>query len=191
MTILLTLLLVGILTQTYGQRHRKGQYGFSLQAGIVDRIPQSNTWRADQQGLLVRADWVRYTRPEHYWKVGYQYDRKYYQVSGTSLFSERHTLGFDYAPVSLHDYRRRFYLSPLLGVFTGFELVNQDRRDLPIGLIGSQSQFTFGGNAGLEAEVFLAEQLSLLAGFTERWYAASELNRLHTQAQVGLRFTFN
>ena len=176
---------------SFSQRHRKGQYALSLQGGIMDRLPSGINLRADQQGSVVRTEFVRYTRPEHYWKVGYQYDRKYYQPPGVQVISERHTVGCDYAPVSIHDYRRTFYVSPVLGLFTGLEIVNQDQRDLSIGLIGAQSHFTFGGNIGLEAEVFLTNRTSLIGGITERWYAVSDLNRLHTQAQVGLRFTFD
>ena len=176
---------------SYGQRHRKGQYAFTLQGGIMDRFPSGINLRGDQQGSLVRTEFVRYTRPEHYWKIGYQYDRKYYQPYGVQVFSERHTVGIDYAPVSIHDYRRTVYISPVLGLFTGLEIVNQDQHDLPIGLIGAQSHFTFGGNVGLEAEVFLTDRISLIGGITERWYAVSDLNRLHTQAQLGLRLTFD
>ena len=176
---------------SFGQRHRKGQYAFSLQGGIMDRFPRGINLRADQQGSLVRTDFVRYTRSEHYWKIGYQYDRKFYQPLGVQVISERHTLGIDYAPISLHNYRRTFYISPVLGIFTGLEIVNQDRHDLPIGFIGAQSHFTFGGNIGLEAEVFLTDRISLIGGITERWYAVSDLNRLHTQAQLGLRFTLD
>lgn len=176
---------------SFAQRHRKGQYAFSPQGGIMDRFPNGINLRADQQGSLIRTEFVRYTRPEHYWKIGYQYDRKFYQPLGVQVISERHTLGIDYAPVSIHDYHRTFYISPVLGVFTGLEIVNQDQPDLPIGLIGAQNHFTFGGNIGLEAEVFVTDRISLIGGLTERWYAVSDLNRLHTQAQLGLRFTFD
>ena len=187
----LALILICLITQaSYGQRHRKGQYSFSVLGGIMDRIPRGGPLKANQQGYLGRAEFVRYTEAEHYWKAAYQYDRKYYRPDGATLVSARHTVGVDFAPVSLHDYRRTFYLSPVIGLFTGLEIINQNQRDLAIGLIGAQSRFTFGANVGLEGEVFLTDRLSLIGGLTERWYAVTDLSRLHSQAQVGLRFTF-
>ena len=67
----LVLILICLMTQaSYGQRHRKGQYGFSGLSGIMDRIPRGGLLQANQQGFLARAEFVRYTESEHYWKAG-------------------------------------------------------------------------------------------------------------------------
>ena len=181
-----------MVVSSYGQRHRMGQFATSLSTGIMDRIPTGLWFKNDQQGLLASVDFVRYTQAEHYWKIGYQYDRKYYvPLADYTLQSERHTLEFAYAPMSVHNYQRSFYISPILGIFSGIETINQDRRELPVGLITAQGRFTFGSSFGLEGEVYLTDKFSLVGGLIERWYGVTDLSRLHTQAQVGLRFTFN
>jgi hypothetical protein len=193
----LTLLLISAST-TYAQRHLKGQHALGLSVGLVDQIPSMKAFRADNQGYLIRADFTRYTVSEHYWMISLQADRKFYHppvvgpvVVGMSdpLLSDRYTVSFSYNPVSLHNYRRSFYISPLIGALGGLEIINNDNQQVEQGLLTARSQGTLGILTGLEAEVFLTEQLSLVGNVSERFYLLTDLSKLHSQGSVGLRYS--
>ena len=185
-------------TLSYGQRHLKGEHALSLQVGILDQIPSLKNWWADNQGYLTRLDFTRYTAREHYWSLGLQFDRKYYRPAGLSpagvdlprpLISERYTVHFSYSPASLHNYRRSYYISPVIGGLAGLELINRDQRAIPEGYLTAGSRATLGALVGLEAEVFVVNQLSLVGSLSERFYVLTDLNKLHSQGSIGLRYT--
>ncbi len=203
---LAALTLLGVSTSaSYAQRHLKGQHAFGLSVGLVDQIPSiTNAARADNQGYVIRADFTRYTASEHYWMIGFQADRKFYRppaglppISGLPLatgerkplVSDRYTVSFSYSPVSLHNYRRSFYISPLIGVLAGLEIINNDKRQVEQGYLVARSRGTLGALAGLEAEVFLTEQLALVGQVSERFYLLTDLSKLHSQGSIGLRYT--
>ena len=206
---LAALTLLGVSTSaSYAQRHLKGQHAFGLSVGLVDQIPSITAWRADNQGYLIRADFTRYTASEHYWMIGFQADRKFYRpqpgeapaglppISGLPLatgeskplVSDRYTVSFSYSPVSLHNYRRSFYISPLIGVLAGLEIINNDKRQVEQGYLVARSRGALGALAGLEAEVFLTEQLALVGQVSERFYLLTDLSKLHSQGSIGLRY---
>jgi|GEM_PF-2535951 len=212
---LAALTLLGVSTSaSYAQRHLKGQHAFGLSVGLVDQIPSMKAWRpnaarADNQGYLIRADFTRYTASEHYWMIGFQADRKFYRpqpgeapaglppmgglpvATGDRkpLVSDRYTVSFSYSPVSLHNYRRSFYISPLIGVLAGLEIINNDNRQVEQGYLTARSRGVLGALAGLEAEVFLTEQLALVGQVSERFYLLTDLSKLHSQGSIGLRYT--
>lgn len=193
------ILVIGLLLvyqQATAQRHRKGQFGVSAFGGFMDRIPGAQNspgeavWTADQQGFVGSLDFVRYTRQEHFWMIGLQYDVKNYRPISDKLLSERYTANFSYAPFSLHNYKRDFYLSPYVGVLSGVEIINRDKLNTGDGHIQANSAFSLGALAGMELEVFIVPSLSLLLRAEERFNAFSNLNKLHSQGSIGIRYTF-
>lgn len=173
------------------QRHIKGQRALMPYIGVVDNLHQFNQpVRSARQGYVFGLDMTRYTVDEKYWKIGYQYDVKYYQSAGATLSTDRHTVSFEYALASFHDHRRRFYVSPLLGVHGGFERVNRNRLELDQGRILNQPTGLIGLQAGVEGEYFVGEHLALVGAVQERYLPYSHVTRFRTYGTLGLRYSF-
>jgi len=181
----------GIPVVCQAQRHIKGQRALMPYAGVVDNLHQFNQpLRSARQGYVFGLDLTRYTIDEKYWKVGYQYDVKYYQSLGAILSTDRHTISFDYALASFHDHRRRFYIAPLLGAHAGFERVNRNRLELDQGRILNQPTGLIGLQAGVEGEYFLSEHLALVGAVQERYLPYSHVTQFRTYGTLGLRYSF-
>jgi len=174
---------------SWAQRHIKGQLALTPVVGIMDRLPTS-LGKADGQGLAAGLDLTRYTIKETYWKVSYLYDVKYYANFGRYLTTSRHQLAFDWAPLTLHDQRRRFYIAPLIGASIGYELVNKNEVFLAEGTILNSPSVSAGIQAGIEGELYLAEQLALTASFQQRYLPVSEVSVFRSYGLIGLRFSF-
>lgn len=171
------------------QRHIKGQLAITPLIGIMDRLP-TTLKRADGQGLAVGLDFTRYTLKETYWKVSYLYDQKFYADFGRFLTTSRHQLSFDWAPLTLHDHRRHFYIAPLIGASVGYELVNKNEVYLPEGTILNNPSVVAGIQAGIEGEYYVAEKLAVVASFQERYLPISNVSVFRSYGLVGLRFSF-
>lgn len=173
------------------QRHIKGQFALTPYTGVMDNLHQFNQpFRSARQGYVFGLDLTRYTTGERYWKVGYQYDVKYYQSLGTILSTDRHSISFDYALTTFHDHRRRFYIAPLIGAHAGFERVNRNRLELEQGRILNQPTGLIGLQAAVEGEYFLWEHISLIGAVQQRYLPYSQVTRFRTQGTVGIRYSF-
>lgn len=177
------------LTQVFSQRHIKGQLALTPYVGVVDKFP-AKPFTGDGQGYVGGIDLVRYTKTENYWKVGIQYDRKYYQFFDDRLMTERYLVAFDWAPVSFHNLRRDYYIMPLIGANVGVETVNRNNLELAQGTILNRSTGTMGLQAGLESEVYLLERTALFLAVSERWLPYSDVGTFRTYGTIGVRFSF-
>ena len=172
------------------QRHINGQWGVTPQLGIMDRLPTTAHLSTAGQGTVIGLDLLRYGKQERYWKVAYQYDRKYYGVLGQTLSTDRHTLAFSYAPIRFTDVRRRFYLMPLMGVYGGVERINRNVLDLPEGRLLNRPTGLAGLQAAGEAEAYITSQTALFVTLQTRYLPFSTLSQFRTAGLVGVRFTF-
>lgn len=184
-----TVLTVVIPRPALAQRHIKGQWGITPVAGVMDRLPLGSL-RAPGQGVAAGLDLLRYGKKERYWKVGYLYDRKYYDALGQTLSTDRHTLVFSVAPFQLANKSRSFYLVPVVGVYGGFERINRNVRDLPEGRLLNVPTGLAGVQAGLEGEFYLTSQTALYASWQTRYLPFSTLSQFRTFGLLGVRFTF-
>ena len=175
--------------QAFSQRHIKGQLALTPYVGIVDKFP-GKPLNGDGQGYVGGIDLVRYTKTETYWKVAYQYDRKFYQFFDDRLMTERHLLSFDWAPVTFHDLRRNYYIMPLIGANVGVETVNRNNLELAQGTILNRSTGTMGLQTGLESEVYFLERTALFLSVSERWLPYSDVGNFRTYGTIGVRFSF-
>lgn len=171
------------------QRHIKGQLALTPMVGFMDRMPTS-LGKAPGQGVAAGLDLTRYTIRETYWKVSYLYDVKYYANFGRYLTSSRHQIGFDWAPLTLRDHRRHFYVAPLIGASVGYELVNKNDVDLAEGVILNRPGGLAGIQVGIEGEYFIGEQLALVGSFQQRYLPFSDVSVFRSYGMVGLRFSF-
>jgi len=182
-------LLVFSFHQAFPQRHIKGQLALTPYVGVVDKFP-AIPLTGGGQGYVGGIDLVRYTKTETYWKIAYQYDRKYYQFFDNHLMTERHLLSFDWTPVTFHDLRRNYYIMPLIGANVGLEMVNRNNLELAQGTILNHSTGTVGLQAGLESEVYILERTALFLSVSERWLPYSEVGSFRTYGALGVRFSF-
>lgn len=173
-----------------GQRHIKGQLAVSPYLGLVDNIPALAHLKANGNGYAVGLNLIRYTKHETFWQIGYQYDVKYYEAVGNTLSTDRHTVNFDYSVTTLHDHRRRFYVSPMVGFHGGFERINGNNPDLPQGRILNQPSGLIGLQSGLDSEWFITERTALSVGIEERYLPYSTVSIFRTYGRIGVRFSF-
>lgn len=187
---LLPVLLLGVVFQSYAQRHLKGQMALTPYVGLVDNVPVPGNLKANGQGYLLGLDLVGYNSRETYWKLAYQFDVKYYDGLDSKLTTSRHTVGFDYAVGALRNRRRSLYLLPLVGGFLGLERINGNQTELPAGRILNRPVGLFGVQAGLEGEWFIGEQTALVLAMQQRYLPYSTVAQFHTYGSMGIRFSF-
>lgn len=184
-----TVLIVGISRPACAQRHIKGQWGITPFVGVMDRLP-TGSLRVPGQGFAAGLDLLRYGQKERYWKVGYLYDRKYYDAMGQTLSSDRHSLVLSVAPYQLTNKNRSFYLVPIVGVYGGFERINRNVRELPEGRLLNAPTGLAGVQAGAEGEFYVTDQTALYASWQTRYLPFSSLSQFRTFGLLGVRFTF-
>ena len=144
--------------------------------------------------------------------VGRSEKGDYYELSYTAMLSNRLALrlsgGYENGNLATAGeysvYQGRVFLSPqlfqlgefayfhlLLGAGAGYEWTNQNGTgELAIGTKEPQ-RFTYGPQAGLEADFFLANRLSLVATGTKAYLFNNPLvDQWPGMASVGLRYHF-
>lgn len=78
------------------------------------------------------------------------------------------------------------------GAVFGYESVNQGDRELENGaLVKSESGFIFGGFAGLDADIFLSDKISVIGKFNQYYHHNSDIGQFTPYAGFGLRYFFN
>ncbi|MDU0372272.1 hypothetical protein ACFST9_13855 [Hymenobacter monticola] len=144
--------------------------------------------------------------------VGRSEKGDYYELSYTPMLTNRLALrlsgGYEHGTLPARGeysvYQGRVLLSPqlfrlgevayfhlLVGAGAGYEWTNQNRSgELATGS-GEPQRFTYGPQAGLEADVFLGNRLSLVATGTKGYLFNNPLvDRWPGMASVGLRYHF-
>lgn len=99
------------------------------------------------------------------------------------------TVNGNYTYTAWSNPRRTLLLGIGAGVVFGFEQVNDGNQELSSGaLIIDESQFIYGLNGSVDAEITLATNWSVVAQFTEYYHINSELGNFMPYAGVGLRY---
>lgn len=85
--------------------------------------------------------------------------------------------------------KRNFSLFLGGGGLFGYEVINNGSNELPSGaLINAKSQFVYGLYVGMEAEVGISNDFSLLIKANEYYHINSDVGNFYPYAGIGLRY---
>ena len=125
---------------------------------------------------------------------------KYFQLSVFAAIAEdkgRNDIPYNIFTIQPGQFWRVF-ISPRkknLSVFVGggglfgYEVINNGSNELPTGaIIDGKSQFIYGVYAGVEAELTIGDDFSILAKANEYYHINSDVGHFYPYAGIGLRY---
>jgi hypothetical protein len=167
------------------QRYLPGMRGLQVTAGAANGLNPKD-------GFHSCIAFSQYTKSADRWVFGAEYLEKRYPYKNISIPQSQFTVDAGYYLKFLSDSRKTFFLSLGASAMAGYETVNRNDRLLPDGAtINNADAFLYGGALTLEAEIYLADRIVLLAGVRERLLAGSSVGNLNTLFGVGIKFIVN
>lgn len=173
------------------QRHMRKEMALSIYGGrTINKDDFFENKKFASKPLVLGMDWVKYYSSESYLKIGLDYSNKPY----TNRRVESYLTSVDYAFNFLESRRRWFYLSPVIGIFGGYE-----KGQLPPDSARIANNIPFrlkerpivGAQAGLESELYFSNSSCVILGVKMRYSPfAVDDKMFHPTAYVGLRFGF-
>ncbi len=168
------------------QIHNPQQKMIELGGGLLDGV---KAIKADNSGRWLRLALGKYGKKEGLWQIGLLAQVKYYALPDTSLTGVRqYLMEGTFTPKMLRSADRSLYLSPVLGVITGYESVD-DRRADPSGNT-QWSKFLLGCTGGLTGEWNMTQKLALISYARINYMGSSKVQPFHFYYGIGLRFNY-
>lgn len=142
-----------------------------------------------ENGIGIDADYNHRLNPLSKIQAGVFFSSFTDDFKGEEMTHTIATVNGNYTYTAWSNSRKTLLLGIGAGVVFGFEQVNDGNQQLPSGaLITDESQFIYGLNGSVEAEIALATNWSVVAQFTEYYHINSDLGNFLPYAGVGLRY---
>ncbi len=173
-------------TTVQAQIHNPQQRMLELGGGLLDG---AKAMREDQGGRWLRLALGKYGKQEGVWQMGLLAQRKAYALPDSSLIGvKQYLLEGAFTPKLLRSADRIWYLSPTLGVVTGYESLD-DRRVDPSGDT-QWSKFLLGCTGGLTGEWNMTPRMALIGYVRGNYVGSSRIQPFHFYCGIGIRVNY-
>ncbi|KAA6311433.1 hypothetical protein EZS27_037435, partial [termite gut metagenome] len=174
----------------YAQRYLPGQRGLQITAGTVNGF-NLNT-KSDDFAFHVGTAYSTYTKNGNRWVLGGEFMEKCHSYKKKCLPQAQFTAEGGYYLKFLSDASKTLFLSLGTSALGGYETVNWNKKLLSDGAtIKNKDAFLYGAALTLEAEIYLADRVVLLANVRERLLAGSSVGKFNTQVAIGIKWIIN
>ena len=171
--------------QTFAQRALPEMQGIQFTGGSVNGFDLKNSFHA---GVAVSV----FNKHANQWVFGAEYLQKQFDYKSQKVPMAQFTAEGGYYYNFFSDGSKTIYLSLGASALVGYETTNWGNKLLPDGAtLLNKDAFIYGGAATLQAEVYLADRVILLANIRERVLWGVAFNKFNTQIGVGLKFIIN
>lgn len=171
--ILLSFLLICLVQEIRSQDHS----GVEITGGYA------------QNGFGVSIGYNYYTNRQDYLQAAILYTNSKETYMDIDIPYNLFTFNGAYFFKILSNYSRSLNLSLGGGGVAGYEIVNKGENELTTGaLILDKSNFIYGAFAGIELDIYMADELSILLKANEYYHFNSDLGELTPYIGIGLKY---
>jgi hypothetical protein len=188
--LILTAVLALFAGQAHAQRCLPGMKGIELRAGMADGF-HSGADHA-KTGYHFSGALSTYTKGGNKWVFGGEYLLRNTPYKETHIPTEQFTLEGGYYHNFLSDARKILFLYIGGSALAGYETLNRGEKTLHDGArLRGKDAFVYGGAITLDAEIYLADRVALLANVRERCLWGGPSGRFRFEFGAGIKFIIN
>lgn len=179
-------LILAASTPLQAQIHNPQQRMVEVGGGFLDGV---KPMRQDNSGRWLRLVLGKYGRREGVWQMGLLAQVKFYALPDASLVGvKEYLLEGTFTPKLLRSADRTWYLSPTLGIVTGYESVDDRRIDTS----GETqwSKFLLGCTGGFTGEWNMTHRVTLIGYARGNYVGSSKVQPFHFYGGMGLRINY-
>lgn len=170
------------VNETSAQRYLPGQTGIQVTGGIADGDYKLANYHA---GIA----FSKYTKSGNRWLYGAEFLNTCSSYNSIQIPVNQFTGELGYYINLLSDRRKNFFFSLGISALSGYETVNWGDKKLMDGaLITNKDQFIYGGAISFEIESYLTDRIALLLNVRERILWGSDVELLHNQIGLGIKY---
>ncbi len=187
-SIILIIICVCCAFEGQAQRYLPEQKGIEISYGTVDnkKIGTLN----DNYYLALK--YSVYNKNKSRWILGGEYLKKQYVYKEAIIPKEQYTVEGAYYLHCMTAFRQTLFLSAGASILAGYETSNKGEKLLYNGATLKHADgMIYGGALGLEAELFISNQVVLLLHVRERILGGAITENFQTQTGIGIKFILN
>ena len=171
--------------QTFAQRALPKMQGVQFTGGSVNGFNLKNSFHT---GVAVSV----FNKHADQWVFGTEYLQKQFDYKSYRVPMAQFTAEGGYYYNFFSDASKTVYLSLGASALAGYETTNWGNKLLSDGAtLRNKDAFIYGGALTLQAEVYLADRIILLANIRERVLWGGAFKKFNTQISVGIKFIIN
>lgn len=176
--------------QAHAQRCLPKMRGIELKANMADGVYSSA--KGNGAGYSIGVALSTYAKSGNKWVFGGEYLLKNNLYKDMNVPLAQFTAEGGYYFKVLSDARKIvfFYLGG--SALAGYETVNWGKKKLYDGsTLQNEDAFIYGGALTLDMEIYVSDRIALLANLRERCLCGGDIQKLHMQYGIGIKFILN